>query len=138
MVLQEGGDGFGGYPESLSLGIAVDAAGDERKGHGLTAVVRRQRQGAAVAGAQTLLLPVSAAVPDGAYGVDDVFRGQAVGAGDLRLPDPAAAQGPAFGQKLRSRGTVDGPVHAAAPQKRRVGRVDDGVYGHFRDIVANQ
>ena len=56
----------------------------------------------------------------------------------IHTPGPAAAQGPAFGQELRPRGPVDGPVHAAAPQQRGVGRIDDGVHGHLRDVVANQ
>ena len=138
VVLQEAGHGIGGHPEGLRLGIAVDAAGDEGKGHGLAALLHRQLQGTAVAGAEQMLLPELAPVPDGSNRVDHVPGGQAVALRELRLPGLTAAQGPALGQKLRPRGPVDGPVHAPAPKKRGIGRVDDGVHGHPGDIVAHQ
>ena len=33
---------------------------------------------------------------------------------------------------------MDGPIHSAAAQQRRVGRVDDGVNVEFRDVAGNR
>lgn len=41
--------------------------------------------------------------------------------GDLGFPGPAATQCPAFRQKVRAGGTMDGAVHSAAAQKGGVG-----------------
>ena len=48
----------------------------------------------------------------------------------------SAAAGAALGQQLRPRRAVDAAVHPAAAQEGLLGRVDDGVHVHFRDVVA--
>jgi len=134
---QKFADGVHRHPERLILGIAKNAGGDQRKCHRLTAVLLRQRKAGAIAGGELFPLAVLTAVPHGANGVDDVAARQAVRAGDLGLAGPAAAQRPALLEQLRPRRTVDAAIHAATAQQRFLRRVDDGVHGHFRDVVAN-
>ena len=69
--------------------------------------------------------------------MDHVPAGQAVGSGDPGLAGGAAAEPPALGQQFQTRRPVDAAVHPAAAQQGRLGGVDDGVHGHFCDIVAN-
>jgi hypothetical protein len=66
--------------------------------------------------------------------MDDVPGLEAIAAGDLGGTGVATAQGLAFGQQLRSGGTMDGAVDAAAAEQRGVGSVDDGVDVERRDV----
>ena len=134
---EEFADGVHRHPERLILGVAEDAGGDQRKGNRLTAVLLRQRKAGVIAGGELFPLAVLTAVPHRADGVDDVAARQAVRARDLGLAGPAAAQRPALLEQLRPRRTVDAAIHAATAQQRFLRRVDDGVHGHFRDVVAN-
>ena len=49
----------------LAFGVAVDAAGDERKSHTLEALLSGQRQTAAIGLTQQRFLPLMTSVPDG-------------------------------------------------------------------------
>lgn len=80
------------------------------------------------------IFPASAAVPDRADGMDYVFGRQTISARDLRIARVAATERTAFVEQLRPGGTVDGTVHAATTQQRRVGRVDDGVNAQCRNV----
>jgi len=40
-------------------------------------------------------------------------------------------------QELGAGRAVDGTIHAAAAQQRRVRRIDDGIDLHLRDVAAN-
>ena len=135
MLSEEGGDGGEGDAGGLLQREVIDPGGDGGKVHGLAAVLDRKRQTASVAGGQQRLLPVAAAVPDGAGGVDDEAGGQAVAPGDLRLAGAAAVQRAAFRQQLRPCGPMDGAVHSAPAQKTGVGGVDDGVRGLFGNVA---
>ena len=115
----------------------TSAGGDQRKCHRLTAVLLRQRKARPVAGGELFPLAVLTAVPHRADGVDHIFARQAVRACNLGLAGPAAAQRPALLEQLRPRRTVDAAIHAATAQQRFLRRVDDGVYAHFRDVIAN-
>ena len=130
-------DGVHRHPERLILWIAENTGGDQRKGDRFAAVLLRQRKARPVAGGELFPLAVLTAVPHRAHGVDDVAALQAVRAGDLGLAGPAAAQRPALLEQLRPRRTVDAAIHAASTQQRFLRRVDDGVYAHFRDVIAN-
>ena len=101
-------------PGGAVLRETVDAGRDRREGNGTAAVLPGERQRVAVAGSEHLVLPLPAAVPDRAHGVDDVARLQRVTAGDPRLTRRAAAERPAFFQQARPRRTVDRPVNPAA------------------------
>ena len=137
VLCEEFTDGVHRHAERLILWIAKNAGGDQRKCHRLTAVLLRQRKAGAIAGGELFPLTVLTAVPHGAHGVDHIFARQAVRAGDLGLASPAAAQRPALLEQLRPRRTVDAAVHAVSAQQGFLGRVDDGVYAHFRNVVAN-
>ena len=82
-------------------------------------------------------LAVLTAVPHRAHGVDDVAARQAVRVRDLGLAGSATAQRSALLEQLRPRRPVDAAIHAASAQQGLLGRVDDGVHAHFRDVVAN-
>ena len=73
----------------------------------------------------------------GGGGVDDASARQAVRACDLGLAGSAAAQHPALLEQFWPRRTVDAAIHAASAQQGLLGCVDNGVHGHFRDVVAN-
>lgn len=119
------------------MGVTEDAGGDQRKCHRLAAVLLRQRKARPVAGGELFPLAVLTAVPHRTDGVDHIFARQAVRACDLGLAGPAAAQRPALLEQFRPRRPVDAAIHAATAQQGLLGRVDDGVHGHFRDVVAN-
>ena len=94
-------------------------------------------QRVAVAGSQQLWLALFAAMPHRADGVDHKLCRQAVALGELRFADLASVQQAAFAQQLRSGGTVDRPVHAAAAQQRRIGGIDNRI-DHERGDVGLQ
>ena len=91
------------------------------------AVRARNLEAAPVAAGEQRRLAFAAAAPDGADSVDDVSRGQIVPPGQLRVAGRAAAEPGAFLQQPRAGGAVDRPVHPAAAQQRRIGRIDDRV-----------
>ena len=77
------------------------------------------------------------AAPHRADGVDDVLAGQAEALRHLGFAGPAAAQRRAGCLHLRPRGAVDGPVQTPVAAQGVVRGVDDGVHGHFGDVIAN-
>src|SRR6185503_2421306 len=114
--------------------VAVDAAADRGERDGLQTVLEGELQALAVAGGEKLRFSALAAAPHRSHGVDDVLRGQLVAPRDLRLAGRAAAERAAFLQQLAPRLAVDGAVHAAAAQQRRVRRVHDRVHRERRDV----
>jgi hypothetical protein len=62
---------------------------------------------------------------------------ESVGFGDLCLTGGAASQGPAFGEKLGTSGAMNGAIHAAASEQRRIRGVHDGIHILFRDVPFN-
>lgn len=135
MLPEEVHDGLQGNHSGLGHGIPVNPGGDGWKIHCLHAVPLRQKQAGAVAGGQQRRLPGVPAPPDGTRGVEDVLRGEAIALGQLGLPGLAAPQGAALRQQVRPGGAVDGPVHAAAPQERAVGGVDNSLRVGLGDIA---
>ena len=107
------------------------------KGDAFAAARPGQRQRVLITGGQKRPLAKRAAAPDGAYGVENVLAGQVEAPGRLGLAGLAAAQRLAGCLQPRPCRAVDGPVHAPAARQRGVGGVDDGVHGHFGDVVAN-
>ena len=59
--------------------------------------------------------------------MNDVTGGELVARGDLGLAGAATAKLTAFRKQAGAGLAMDGPVHAAAAQQRRIGGVDDGV-----------
>ena len=107
-------DGLQGHGRGLSHGVAVDPGGNGGEVHRFDALRSGQSQTVSITGSQRRRFPVFTALPDGADGVDDIPRFQAVAAGQLRLTGFAAMERPAFCQQLRPCGGVDRTVHAAA------------------------
>ena len=137
VVPEEVRHGLQGHMGRLGQGIAVYPGADGGEIHRAAAVGQGQLQAAEIAAAQQGSLPVAAALPDGAGGVDHIAAGQVIGPGELGMAGFAAPQGAALGQQAGPGGPVDGPVHPQAPQQGGVGGVDDGVHGYFRDVIAN-
>ena len=137
MIRQEIPDGTGRDLQRLVLRVSVDPGGDQRKGDGFTAGLLRKPERFPVAGGQQAGLPMGAAPPDGTDGMDDEPAGKAVAPGHFGLPGPAAVQGAAFRQQLRSGGSVDRAVHSPAAQQGRIGGIDDGIHLHPGDIIAD-
>jgi hypothetical protein len=67
--------------------------------------------------------------------VDDITRRQAVARGDLGVAGGAAAQRSTFRQQTRPGRAVNRTVHTAAAQQRFIGRVDDGIHLHLRNVA---
>jgi hypothetical protein len=76
-----------------------------------------------------------AALPDGTHCVDDVVCRELIARSDSRLSHGAAAQCTTGGEELRTRGTMDGPVHTAAAQQGCIGGVDDRIDGLLGDVA---
>ena len=105
----------------------VHSGADGWKGDGSNPPLDGQRQAISVARRQQIVLAGAASSPDRANGVNDPPRRQLVACGDPGFPGWAAAQRATLRQKLRARRAMDGAIYPTAPQKRGVGRVDDGV-----------
>ena len=75
------------------------------------------------------------AVVDRADCMDDVPGRQIIAARDLSLSGMASVQGSAFRKQPRSCSSVDRSVNASSSQQGCVGRIDDTVRLHFRDIT---
>jgi hypothetical protein len=56
---------------------------------------------------------------------------------DSGLSCRAAANFTAFFQKLRACGSMNGPIHASAAEKTRVGGINDPIDFLFRNITLN-
>ena len=132
---QKRADRVDGDSERLILRKTIDAGGDQRKGDRLAVVFPGQEERRPIAGGEHFRLPLAAAPPYGPHGMDHILAGQPVALRDPGAPGLAAAQCPAFLQQLGAGGAMDTAVDAAAAQKRRIGRVDDGVHVHFRDVI---
>ena len=96
-----------------------------------------QRQARPIAGGQLFLLAMPAASPHRPNGVNHIPAGETISFCDLGVAGFAAAKPSALGQQLRPRRPVDAPIHPASAQQGLLGRVDNGIHGHFRDVVAN-
>ncbi len=81
----------------------------------------------------------AAALPDGAYGVDDIACGKPEPFGNDRLAGRAVADGAAGAfQLVIARRRENRAADTAAGRKAAVGRVDNGVGWDGRDIVPDE
>ena len=60
--------------------------------------------------------------------MDHIAAGESKGRRDFGLPCFTAAQRLTGPQKLRAGGAMDGAVHAAAPQKRAISGIHNGIH----------
>ena len=118
-------DGDGGR---LADRVAEDPRADGGKGDAPDLrVVAGDSEGVRVAGAEEVGLSALPVAPDRSDGMNDIPRRKQVAAGQFRLPGSAASEDPTLVKEFGSRRPMDGPVHPAATEERRVCGVDDGV-----------
>jgi DNA polymerase IV len=118
--------------------VAVDARRDRRESHGSAAELRRDLERPPVAGRKQLGFALAAAVPDGTDRMDHIPGGELSRSRRLRIARLAAAQLTALGQDRRPACAMDGSVHAAAAEQRRVRGVHDRVDLLRRDVALNE
>ena len=87
-----------------------------------------------VATREQVRLPLRAALPNRPDRVDHEAGLQAISGSNACLTRRAAADPVTFGQQFRSGRTMDSTIHATTTAKRGIGRVDDGIDVHLRDI----
>ena len=117
---QKFADGIDCNLQSLVFWIAVNAGGNQRKGHRLTTIFFCQVQRCPIAGFQKLLLPMPAIPPARTDCMDHIFAGQAVSLCNFCTAGFAAMQRTAFCKQFRSGRTMNAAIHTAAAQKGRV------------------
>lgn len=132
-------DGDGG---GFFFGEVVDTGADVGEGDRFYSVLRRQPERIAIGIRQQFFFAVMAAVPDRAYGVDDIFGGQVAAGGDDGFAGGAAAlfgaDRAAFFQDRGAAGTMDGAVYAAAAEQGAIGGIDDGIDFHFCNVALEE
>ena len=91
-VCQEIPTGRDGNLRGSLLRKAEDARGDAGKSDAVQIVLNAQGQAVLIAGCQQFVFVVTASVPDGTDGVDDVVSRELVGPGDFCLSGFASAE----------------------------------------------
>ena len=134
---QECTDGIDCNLQSLVFRIAVNAGGNQRKGHRLTAIFFCQVQRCPITGFQKFLFPMLAIPPTRTDCMDHIFAGQSVSLCNFGAAGLAAMQRTALCKQLRSGGTMNATVYTTTAQKRSVGSIDDCVNAHFCNIVSD-
>jgi len=124
---------FGGF----IYGEAVGAGADRGESDGFKVVFFCKGEGGAVTAGELFGFAVSAAVPDGADGVDDVFSGEVVALGDFRVAGLAATEGFTFFKELRASSAMDGAIDSASAEEGCVGGVNDSINFEGSDISSN-
>ena len=120
--------------------VAVDAAADCREGERPNAMLCRQPQRASIAARQELRLAVSAAAPYRTDCVNHVTRRQIEPRRDTAVPRRASHtwanfwNGATCLEQPRTRGPMNGAVHAPAAEHPLVGGVHDRVDHETRDV----
>src|SRR5258708_6346891 len=114
--------------------VTVDSATDGRKGDGADPMRECHLQAAPIARGQKIRFAPRPAAPYRTHGVDDVPGREPVTARDLRITRRAAAEQTAFGEQLRTGGTMDRTVDTSSAEEGRIGGVDDGVDGERGDV----
>ena len=97
-------------------------------------MLRGKAQGRAVAARKLQAFAAFAAAPDGANGVDHIFRLQREAGRDAGFAGGAAADPDAGRSQFRTRRAMDRAADPAAGRQGFVGGVDDGVYAERGDI----
>ena len=93
-------NGFDCHTPCVLNGIAIDAGGNQRESDGAAALGVGNLHGILITAAQQLFFIVTAALPDGANGVDDVLCLQLEAGGNNRLAGGTMPQSVAGGLKL--------------------------------------
>ena len=137
VILQEElADGVHRNTESPVFGIAKNTGGDQWEGHCFTPQCFCQHKALPITGNELLPLIAFAAVPHWAYRMYHILAGQAVCLCDLGISGRTAAQRPTLIKQFRPCCTMYATIHAAAAQEGFFCGVDDGIHGHFCNIIA--
>ena len=115
--------------------VPVDAGTDTGKRHRGDIVARCEFDATAIARREENGFVARPAVPDGAHGVNDVTRREAIRPGQLGLPGSAAPEQHAFAQQLGTRSAVNRSVYSSTAEQRRIGGVDDRIDRERRNVA---
>ena len=124
-----------GNPRRTVHWKTIRASADGWKRHGLDAARFDQRETTPITTREQVILAVPAIVPDRADGVNDPPGWKFVALGDFGLAGGATAERAAFRQQFRPGGAMDGAVHAATTEQRRVGSIHNRLHALLRDIA---
>lgn len=97
-------------------GVTVYTRADARKRHALHIAKSREIQGTLVAGGQHLWLTLSAPVPHGTHGVNNMPSREAIALGNLGVTWIATAKESTLVKQIWPRSAVNRTVNATAPQ----------------------
>ena len=129
-------NGFDCHTPCVLDGVAIDAGGNQREGDGAAALGAGKLHGILIAAVQQRFFIVTAALPDGANGVDDVLCLQLEAGSNDRLAGGTMPQSIAGGLELSCTGSrKDCSADTAAVPELAVGRVYDAVHVYFGDAL---
>ena len=107
---------------------------DRGKRHRLKTIHHRQLQRLLVAGSKNFRsAPCCRSTQDPA-GVNDALCFEAISRRDARMAWRATAETLTLSQQPRARGCMNGAVHSAAAQQRRIGGIDDSIDSKRSDV----
>ncbi len=127
IVFEENPDFAQRYSARALHGVSVGARADGGERNRGGTMLAGQLKHVAVTLGQKLCLPMSSAMPDWAYGVDDRFCRQSVGRSDSGFAGRTACQAAAFFKQLRPCCPVNRSIDSAATEKRGIRGVDNGI-----------
>ena len=108
-------------------GESINSGADRWKSDRMDAVILCQPKTVSVAFCQKPMFVVISTSPDGSHSVDNPACGQIIAPGHFGRAGFASMKLAALFKKFRSRGSMDGSIHASTAQEAVVGRVHDGV-----------
>jgi len=126
-----------GNPRRAVHRETIRAGADGWERHGLDAVLDDERETTPITNREQFILAVLAVAPDRADGVNDPSGREFVAFGDFGLAGGATAERAAFHQQFRPGGAMNGAVHAATAEQRRVGGVHNRIHALLRDVAGN-
>jgi len=107
--------------------VAVNAGADRRKGNTAKFIGNRQIERSAVAAGKQGRLILTAAAPDRADRVNNVFCRQVEAGGDFCIAGVSAAESPADLQQIRAGSAVNRPVNSATAEQAAVRSIYDSI-----------
>jgi hypothetical protein len=140
IIAEKSGDFSEGDARRFGFGIAVDTRRDGRESDGSEPFIGGDFQATPVAGRQQRGFALPSAMPDRTHSVYDAACPQEPRscrhglAGGQAALQGAGAEGAALRHYGGTSRAVNGPIHAAASKKPRIGRVDDSPAFEFRYI----
>ena len=122
-----------GFPQR----VPVNPGANGWKGNAPNPIILRQDEAIAVTGGQQFGLAAFSALVNRPDRVNDIAGRQTIPFSHAGLPRRATADPPALLQKLRPGRPVNGSIHAPAAQQSFIGRIDDRLHLHSRNIAGD-